>query len=325
MRSQVLLIMLSRRLLRIKVLQSLYAHYKSQASTLKQSEKQLFFSIEKTYDLYHYLLLLIIEIIDYADSRIKLAKHKKIPTDEDLNPNTRFIENRLIRQLKDNPYLKSHIKKTKLSWIDYPELVRKLFREITISEDFKKYMSDEEAGYESDKRIISKIFSRQIISFEELYLILEEQSIFWNDDVEFVISMIVKTIKKFKEENGSENPLMPMYRNSDDKEFVKRLFRNAITHEDEYTKLIEKYTTNWEIDRIAFMDILVMQLGIAEIIEFHDIPTKVSFNEYLEIAKFYSTPKSSHFINGILDKVIQQLKKDKVIIKKGRGLVGEEI
>ncbi|UCG27225.1 MAG: transcription antitermination factor NusB [Bacteroidales bacterium] len=316
--------MLSRRLLRIKILQSLYAHYKSQEPSLAQSEKQLFFSIEKTYDLYHYLLLLIIEIVDYAESRIELAKKKKIPTSEDLNPNTRFIENKLVRQLKDNVQLITHLKKTKLSWVNYPELIKGLFMKITESDDFKRYMSDDKTDYDKDKRIIARLFTYHIVFSEELYSILEEQSIFWNDDVQFVINMIVKTTKKFREETGTGNPLMPMYRNPEDKEFVKRLFRKAIIHEDEYIKLIEKYTTNWEIDRIAFMDILVMQLGIAEIIEFQDIPTKVSFNEYLEIAKFYSTPKSSHFINGILDKVIHQLKKDKIIVKKGRGLVGEE-
>jgi N utilization substance protein B len=185
-------------------------------------------------------------------------------------------------------------------------------------------MLKDDIDYEDDKKIILKIYSTQIIFSEELYQNLEEQSIFWNDDVEFTVSMILKTIRRFTKDSGPDVPLMSMYRNEEDKEFVERLFRRAIAGGDEYLNLIGKYTKNWEIERIAFMDILVMQLCIAEIVEFEDIPTKVSFNEYLEISKYYSTHKSSYFINGILDKVIHELKMEKIIVKKGRGLVGEE-
>ncbi len=318
------IIMLSRRILRIKILQSLYAYYKAGEESVTNAEKQLFFSIRKTYDLYHYLLLLIVEIVRFLESRIELARNKKIPTFDDLHPNTRFVDNRLVKQISGNTQLKSYLKEIKLSWVNYPELIRGLSKKIDESEDYVAYMSQEDVDYEDDKKVISKIFSTMIIFSEELYQNLEEQSIFWNDDVEFAISMIIKTVKKFTEDSGPDTPLMPMYRNNDDKQFVKRLFRKAIANGDDYIALIGKYTKNWEIERIAFMDILVMQLGIAEIVEFEDIPTKVSFNEYLEISKYYSTPKSSYFINGILDKIIHELKTEKIIVKKGRGLVGEE-
>lgn len=317
-------IMLSRRILRIKILQSLYAFYKAGEESLARAEKQLFFSIRKTYDLYHYLLVLIVEIVRFLESRIELARNKQIPTFEDLHPNMRFIDNRLVQQISRNDHLASYLKETKLSWANYPELIKVLCKRIDESEDYIGYMSKESVDYEDDKKIIIKLLSSVIILSEELFQNLEEQSIFWNDDAEFVISMIIKTLKKFKKDSGPNVPLMPMYRNEEDKNFVKRLFRRAISNGDDYLAMIGKHTKNWEVERIAFMDILVMQLCIAEIIEFEDIPTKVSFNEYLEISKFYSTTKSSYFINGILDKIIHELKMMKIIEKKGRGLIGEE-
>jgi N utilization substance protein B len=191
-------------------------------------------------------------------------------------------------------------------------------------DEYKDYMESEVSSYDRDKRIISKIYSHCILVSEELHSCLEEQSIYWNDDVEFIISMILKTIKRYRDDSGKDFALMPMYRSEEDKRFVKKLFRKAVEKDEEYKSLIGKYTKNWEVERIAFMDILIMQLCVTEVVEFNDIPTKVSFNEYLEISKYYSTPRSSHFINGILDKIINELKKDKIIVKKGRGLVGED-
>jgi N utilization substance protein B len=315
--------MLSRRLLRIKILQAIYAHYKSNSKLLASSEEQLFYSINKAYELYHYLFLLLIEITNYAINRIELSRQKKIPTYEDLNPNTKFIENRLIKQIRINRQLKDYLSKKKLSWENYPELIKNIFLEINDSKDFCAYLKTNDYSYEADKKIVIRILSNQISQSEELYQNLEEQSIYWNDDVEFTISMIIKTIKRFKEDSDENIPLMEIYKNEEDKIFVKRLFGKTILNGEEYRKLIDRYTKNWEIDRIAFIDILIMQLAIAEITEFPEIPTKVSFNEYIEISKFYSTPKSSNFINGILDKIIYELKQDKKIVKRGRGLIGE--
>ena len=315
--------MVSRRILMIKILQLLYAYYKSSGTSVNKAEKELLFSIQKTYDLYHYLLLLIIKLADYALSRIDIAKNKKIPTPEDLHPNTKFVENKLIQQLRNNRHLNEYLKNNKLSWTNYPELIRSLFNEIKDSDHYKKYMDNNNLSYEEDKKLITDIYIKDIAVFDPLYQNLEEQSIYWNDEVEFVISIILKTIRNFKEAEGENGNIPPLYKNEEDTRFVKRLFRKAILNKDEYRKLIEQYAKNWEIERIAFVDILILQIAIAEVIEFTSIPTKVTFNEYLEIAKFYSTNKSSIFINGLLDKIIGHLKDNKVIKKSGRGLIGE--
>lgn len=315
--------MISRRIIRIKILQLLYAYYKSSGSSINKAEKELFFSIQKTYDLFHYLLLLIIDIADYALSRIEIAKNKKIPTWEDLNPNTKFVDNKIILQLRNNRQYNEYLKSNKLSWVNYPELIRNLFNSIRESEHYKEYMDNKNHSYEEDKKLISDIYIKDIAVFEPLYQNLEEQSIYWNDEVEFVISIILRTIKSFKETEGINGNMPPLFKNEEDINFAKRLFRKAILNMEEYRKLIEQFAKNWEIERIAFIDILILQTAIAEVIEFTSIPVKVTFNEYLEIAKFYSTNKSSIFINGLLDKIVSHLKDNNMIKKSGRGLVGE--
>lgn len=316
--------MISRRILRIKTLQIIYAYYKSSGSQINKTEKEIFFSIQKTYDLYHYLILLVVNIADYALSRIEIARNKKIPSYEDLHPNNKFVENKLINQLRYNNQLNEYLKNNKLSWINYPELIKDLYNKIKSSKHFEEYMNEKNRSYEEDKKFIMKIFISDIAHFENLYQCLEEQSIYWNDEVEFVISIIIKTIKGFTEDKSDNAELLPLYKNQEDIDYVKRLFRKAILNKDEYRALIEKYVRNWEVERIAFLDILILQMAIAEVIEFSSIPTKVTFNEYLEIAKYYSTNKSSVFINGLLDKIITHLKETNKIKKSGRGLIGED-
>ena len=315
--------MISRRILRIKVLQLLYAYYKSTDESLNKVEKELFHSINKTYELYHYLLLLILEITDYAASRIVIARQKNYPSEEDLHPNTKFIENKVIHQIRMNTDLNNYLNNNKLSWLKYPELIKKIYSRIRNSEDYKKYMNSPDRSFEDDKQILYNIYTSCIATSEDLYNHLEEQSIYWNDEVEFVISIIIKTIKGFKEDDRENVRLFSLFKNNDDIEFVKRLFRKAVLHKEEHLELIEKFTQHWEIERIAFMDILILQLAITEVIEFESIPTKVTFNEFLEIAKYYSTNKSSIFINGVLDKIIGYLKENNKFRKQGRGLVGE--
>lgn len=315
--------MISRRQLRIKALQSLYAYYASGREDMGRSEKELHFNIGKAFELYHYLLILIIDIILYAESRMELARNKRIPTHEDLHPNTRFIDNALVDQLRNNAQLLRYADQHKLNWSNYPELIKELYTKIIASEEFSLYMSAAESGYSEDKKFVTHIFTHLIFPSELLASILEEQSIYWNDDLEFITSMIVKTIKKFKDEDGPEKLLMELYKNEEDREYVVRLFRQTILHREEYMEYIKQNTRNWDLERIAFMDILIMQMAIAELIGFPSIPTKVSLNEYLEISKYYSTSKSNVFINGVLDKVMLQLKEERKILKKGRGLIGE--
>lgn len=315
--------MISRRLLRIKIMQLLYAFFNSADDSINKYEKDLIFSINKTYDLYHYLLLLIIEIADYAQSRIEIALEKRMPTYDDIHPNTRFVDNRIINQIRINESLLHYLNNIKLSWTNYPEMIKKIYGEISQDAYFKEYMNKKECSYDDDKQLVVWIYSDIIQHFELLDQNLEDQSIFWNDEMEFVISNIIKTLKKFRESDGEHSRLLSLYKNDDDKEFVKKLFRKVAVNHKEYRSLIEDFTKNWDIDRIAFMDILIMQMAVAEAIEFPSIPTKVTFNEYLEIAKYYSTSKSSLFINGVLDKIFQHLKDTNRIVKQGRGLIGE--
>ncbi len=316
--------MISRRLLRIKALQTLYAYYKAGREEMGRSEKELHFNINKAYELYHYLLLLIIDVVMYAESRIEIGRNKRIPTQEDLNPNTRFINNRLVEQLRNNEFLLRFIDQHKLNWANYPELIKEIYLKVVESEEYAAYMESETNGYAEDKKLITQIYTNIIFPNEELSSILEEQSIYWNDDLEFITSMIVKTFRKFKEDDGPKKNLMGLYKNSEDKDYVVKLFRQTILNRDEYVEYIKTNTRNWDLERIAFMDILIMQMALAELVAFPSIPTKVTLNEFLEISKFYSTSKSSIFINGVLDKIMLQLKDEKKILKAGRGLIGED-
>jgi transcription antitermination protein NusB len=315
--------MISRRILRIKILQLLYAYFQSADALLNKYEKELFFSIQKTYDLYHYLLLLILDIADYANARIEIARQKKIPTREDLNPNTKFVDNLIIQQIRTNRQFNQYLNTTRLSWVNSPELIKKLHNRIRMAPFFKEYMEDPVRSYEQDKKLIMEVYTNEIVSAESLYQTLEEQSIFWNDEIEFVISMIAKTLKGFRENDGENAVLMPLFKNDDDKEFARDLFRKVIHYKEEFGKLVESYTENWDVERIAYMDLLILEMAITEAVAFPSIPTRVTINEYLEIAKFYSTEKSSVFINGLLDKIFKHLKDEKRIVKAGRGLIGE--
>jgi transcription antitermination protein NusB len=316
--------MISRRILRIKIMQALYAYHKHAGeSTINTIEKDLLFSINKTYDLYHYLFILIIELSNFAEKRIEIAQNKKLPSIEDLNPNRKFLENQLIHQIRINNQLLRYVEKNKLNWVNYPELIKNLYQKLIGSKAYIEYMSSENTDYQNDKSFIIKVYKNTIASFEPLYQTLEEQSIFWNDEIEFVIGSIIKTIKKFEQEDHEDATLMPLYKSDDDLEFTKKLFRKVILNQQEYTEYIKMFSKNWDFDRIAFMDILLLEMAICESIEFVNIPVKVTINEYIELSKYYSTQKSNLFINGVLDKVVNYLKKTNKINKQGRGLIGE--
>lgn len=315
--------MISRRIIRTKVLQVLYAYFASEERSLTNSEKELFFCIHKTYDLYHYLMLLVVEMADYAEGRLEIKRNKHQPTEEDLNPNTKFVSNLFIQQLRENRQLKAYTGQRKLNWVNSPELIKELYLILTESELYAQYMSSSTRSYPEDRKFVEKIFNNILLVSEELYEELEEQSIYWNDDIEFVISVIGKTMKKFNEHSDTSVSLMPMFKDEDDREFAKELFRKSILNHDELQELIKVHSNNWDVERIAFMDILIMQLAIAEFLYFPSIPTKVTMNEYIELSKYYSTEKSRNFINGILDKTLKDLKKEGKIKKTGRGLVGE--
>ena len=302
-------------------MQVLYSYFQTPEKTIVQAEKELFYSINKSFDQYHYLLLLSRDIADYASKRIEIAKQKRLPSEKDVNPNTKFIDNRLIKQLGENEAFNSYVDSHKISWIDCPELIKSLYDSMIDSDLYKSYMESEEDSFEADKKFLVSFYKDIIPNSELLYQILEEQSIYWNDEVDFIISMILKTFKKFQEGDSIYTGLMPLFKNADDESFVKKLFRKVVLNDDEYKKIIKEHTKNWDVERIAYTDILLLDLAIAEILEFPTIPANVTFNEYIEISKFYSTKRSSTFINGILDKIVDTLKKENKIKKEGRGLL----
>lgn len=315
--------MLSRRTIRIKVLQILYAYYSSPEKSLNVSEKELRFALTKTYDLYHYLLALLIEMADFAQRRIESNKARHVPQYEDLHPNTRFVDNPIIQKLRSNRKLQAYLRQSKPSWVKHPELIKDLYTFLTETEFFREYMNNPRSSFFEDRKFIEKIFQNILLISEDLYLLLEEESIYWNDDLDLVVAMILKTLKGFTEQSDENQPLLPMFKDAEDEQFSKELFLKAIINHDELRKSIDLYASNWDLERIAFMDILIMQLALTEFLYFPSIPTKVSLNEYIELSKYYSTDKSRNFINGILDKALKEMKLEGKVQKTGRGLIGE--
>lgn len=317
--------MISRRLLRIKALMALYALNRREDSDLVKAESELTFSISKTYDLYHYLLLLVIEINDIAAEKIEQALQKKMPTPEDLNPNRKFVDNPVVLQLRNNQSYNKYISSSKLSWVNFTHVPRALYNKMLTWEVYAGYMSSEDNSYMAHRRFVISLITELFYESEDLLNCLEEQSIYWNDDIDYVLVMVEKTLKKFKAESGEKAQLMPLFKNKEDEDFVKLLFRKTVINTKQCSELIDSNTTNWEVERIALMDILVMQLAITEVLEFPEIPVKVTLNEYIEIAKYYCTPKSSTFVNGILDNIVKEIREKGLFRKYGRGLVGEPV
>jgi len=303
-------------------MQALYAYFQSHNDDLAKGEKELLKSINKLYDLYIFILLLFIDIVDFAANRIEENKRKRLPTEEDLNPNMRFVDNALVGILSNNPFLKKQIELRKLSWGDQPELIRKLYNNIRESSEYQAYMNAKENSFEIDRKIIAQIFKSQIAGHEHLHFLFEEQSIFWASDLDAVNTAVLKTINGIREGDANADFLLPLYKDEEaDRAFVLELFRKTVLHSSEYEVLIQDKTKNWELERIAVLDILLMKMAVAELLNFKSIPTKVTLNEYIEISKDFSTPKSKIFINGILDQLLADFKKEKKLVKTGRGLL----
>ena len=307
--------MINRVLIRLKVIQVIYAYYQNGGKNVEAAEKELFYSLSKAYDLYRYLLLLMVEVTRFADRRIDNRRHKLRPTAEDLNPNTRFIDNAFMAQLAANLQLEEFAGNQKRTWDDEGDFVKNLFEKIETTEAYQEYMAKETLTYEDDRELWRKLYRVAIMQNDEIDDILEEQSLYWNDDKTIVDTFVLKTIKRFDPENGAEQELMPEFRDEEDKQYASHLLRSAINNAEAYRKLMENNAKNWDMERFAFMDILIMQVALAEIMCFPGIPVSVSLNEYVEIAKMYSTPKSGGFINGMLDSIVNQLKKENKLNK----------
>lgn len=296
-------------------MQIVYSWYQNKNKDLRSLEKELLFGLKKSYDLYYYLLLLMIEITKAYEAKVETRRNKLLPTEEDLNPNMKLINNAFIRQLEQNKQLIKYLNDYPMSWEDHDSFVKKLLEEILASDIYLNYSKEKDSSYDADKEFWRQVFRNFIHNNEVLDDILEDESIYWNDDIETIQSFTLKTIRQFSESAGEDQQLLPMFKNFEDKSFALKLLHNTILNQDKYRELIESHTDKWDFDRIAFMDLIIMQVAIAEIHTFDDIPTSVSMNEYIELSKSYSTPKSGTFINGVLDAIVNTLKKDSVIFK----------
>ena len=312
--------MISRRMLRIKVVKALYAHMKSDADSLMASEKMLVTSIDKTYDLYFLLMSLVVEMAQYAEQRQEAAKNKKLPTYEDLNPNRKFVDNAVIRLLAQSDSVNDYLAARKLSWAKYPELVKSLYTQLEQSDYFKKYMTSQESSFREDLALITEFYTRELEESEILESALDEMSILWNDDLGFALIMVTRTLSNMRASH-TDVKVLPKFKSIEDLDFARELFAKAAVNFDNYQEEIEKYTRNWDVERIAFMDNLIMATAVAELVTFPSIPVKVTLDEYIEIAKYYSTHGSSTFINGILDKIVASFTEEGKINKSGRGLI----
>jgi transcription antitermination protein NusB len=311
--------MLNRRFLRVKVLQALYSFFQSGSDDLQKGEKELFTGVNKTFELYHYLLLLLTEIRFYAERLTEEGKNKLLPSKEDLEPSLRFANHPILLKLASHPSLLKYCKDNGVSWQASTEIPRRLFISMRSSETYTKYLSSASTSFEQDKAFLIDLYYEFIVDSELLENYFEEKNIYWSDDFDFCNAMVIKTLQSMTPEGGS---LMKLYKNEEeDTDFLKDLFRKTIHHSAENESYISEKTKNWEVERIAMMDILLMKMAITEILHFPSVPVKVSLNEYIELSKMYSTPKSKVFINGILDKLVQDFRSKDLIKKTGRGLM----
>lgn len=314
--------MLNRRFIRIKVMQALYGFFQSDTHDLAKAEKELFKGIDKIYDLYIYQLSFLLELRHVAIVLMEEAKNKRLPTKDDLDPNLKFINNKFIAKLAENIHLQREMNNRKISWNNEFEFVKKVYNTIKAGDEFGKYMNVSDDSFKTDRDFMSEVFKEYVADYELINHIYEEKNLHWGDDIYIVNPMVVKTIESFKENAAPDFELIPLYKDEEeDEQFIKDLFCQTILKSDETEKLIGDKTQNWEVERIAMMDVLLMKMAITEILHFSNIPVKVTLNEFIEISKMYSTPKSKLFINGILDKLLIDFKAGNMLSKMGRGLM----
>ena len=311
--------MLSRRLLRVKVAKNLYAHLKSGSDNLKASEKNLVESIDKAYDLYFQMMSLIVEVAHYAESRIEINKNKKLPTYEDLNPNRRFVDNAVIHLIATSDSVNDVIARRKLSWAPYGDAVKDVYNRMVESEYYKKYMSASICTFSDDRRFVEEFFT-SLEEDEALNDVVNDMSLLWTDDYGFALYMAVRTVQNLKQSH-TEVKVLPKFKNEEDLDFAKTLFIKALVNFEDNQEIVDKYSSNWDVERVVFMDSLILSIALAELIYFESIPVKVTLDEWIDIAKYYSSPTSSNFVNGVLDKIVNDLQQDGRIKKSGRGLL----
>ncbi|MEQ6122727.1 transcription antitermination factor NusB [Pseudotenacibaculum sp. MALMAid0570] len=312
--------MINRRHIRVKVMQSVYAMIQSHNDDIVKEEKFLKHSIQKMFDLYVLLLYLMVEVQKHAEQKIEISKKKYLATKEDLSPNTKFINNRLIKKIAESSSVALHLEAKKLNnWSMDDEYVKIMWDQLQKSDLYRRYLNTVEDSYKVDKSFVIDFYKEIIAPNEKLAEYFEDTNITWVDDIPFVNTWVVRSLNK----QNTNGPFMlgSLYKNSDDEEFVSELYKKVMLHHHTFEDDIKNHTPNWESDRIADIDMILIKMGICEFLHFPSIPTRVTINEYIEVAKDYSTQKSGYFVNGVLDKLSKEYTESKRLVKVGRGLL----
>ena len=318
--------MLNRRILRIKAFKVLYANILAGNSSLAQAETQLDQSCEATRDLYLYMLSVVPALTQIAKDRLEAAKTKLRPTEEDLNPNTKFVDNALAKLIAEDVDLNKLLAKKKFSWTQYDLILKKVMTSVASKEYFQKYMESDKVSLAEDCKLFTKIFEEEFVDLEELEMMLEEKSLYWNDDLPYALTWCCRSFKDFAA--GKSWSMLPLYQSDmldgpdveSDNRFVHKLLQSSYAAYDKYAAMVAESVTGWEKERLFSTDVVLIAMGLAEAVAFPEIPVKVTLNEYVEIAKFYGTPKSRSFVNGLLDRLIVKLTEEGKIAKTGKGL-----
>lgn len=319
--------MLNRRILRIKAFKVLYSNVLAGESSLSQAEVQLDQACEAARDLYVYMLGIVSPLTRIARERIEAAKGKFNPTEEERNPNMKFADNALAKFFENDQDFKKVFSKKKFSWDQYDLLLKKIMNSVCTKDYYTEYMASDEHSLAEDCRLFTRIFEEEFVDSEDLEQILEEKSLYWNDDLAYSLTWCCKTFKSIaKGENWS---LIPLYQSEilkgegveSDKFFVRRLLKSSFAGYEEYSAMVAESVSGWEKERLFSTDVVLIVMGLAEAVSFPTIPVKVTINEYVEIAKFFGTPKSRAFVNGLLDSLVQKLVNEGKILKEGKGLL----
>ena len=308
--------MINRELIRLKVVQLVYAYYRNDGKTIETAQKELLFSLGKAYELYEYLLLLLVKVYELAGKKEEALRQRaqKGAAVLDGSVEARLAANAMLKQLAENKALLAY-RENRKDWIEEEAFVKQLFTTFTESDIFKMYLDKEDFSYEADRELVRKLYKTYICHNEDFDDLIEEHSLYWNDDKFVVDSFVLKTIKRFTAESTPDQPLLPDYASDEDREFAIRLFQQSIRSEEETRTIISDGSKNWDLNRLAFMDLIIMQIALTEVMTFPSIPVSVTFNEYLNIAKVYSTPRSAGYINGMLDHMVKWLRKQNKILK----------
>src|SRR5574344_224547 len=306
--------MINREIIRLKIVQLTYSYYQNGNNNIDAAEKELFFSLSKAYDLYNYLLALMVAITREARRSLEIEQNRAKREGSGM-PSSKLADNRFIAQLEVNKMLCEFMETQKKTWDNEPDFVKKVYEQVKQSQVYTDYEASTEDSYEADREFWRKIYKTLIQENEDLDALLEEQSLYWNDDKEIVDTFVLKTIKRFEEKNKAKQELLPEYKDEEDREFARKLFRCTILNADTYQRYMSESSRNWDFGRLAYMDVVIMQIAIAEIMNFPNIPISVTINEYVNVAKLYSTPRSGSYINGMLDTIARHLISTKKLMK----------